>query len=296
MWVRESLGRATDSAVRAIRPAVDGDAPAWPVPGYTKFSKTSFGGDRPSKRPAGVPPTRYHAGVDIKAPRGTVVVAMEDGTIVAIEGWMSKKGRPERTTKALLLQLDSGPVIVYGALIPNSWEAYGLTKGSRVNRGDPLGLIGTYPEGDAMLHIEAHEEGTRRSDPWVISQGPPNALLNITPLLELALKSPQAKSGPYTPPHPDQIPPPRPSEPPAPSFEAWVQAALKATVAPTLVVDGKVGPSTRAAVRSFQRREGLEADGVVGPVTRQALELAVSGGWLTEIATRLKDVWEELAV
>lgn len=290
-----SLSRASDAAVRAVRPAVDGPDPAWPVPGYTKFSRSSFGGDRPSVRAPGVPPTRYHAGVDIKAPRGTVVVAMEDGTIVAIEGWRSRKGFPERTTKALLIQLDSGPVLVYGALIPNSWEAYGLSKGSRVRRGDPVGLIGTYPEGDQMLHIEAHAEGTRRSDPWVISQGPPGQLLNVTPLLEQALRSTQAKEGPYTPPIPGQVPPERPA-PSVPNFTAWVQAALKATVAPELTVDGVTGPATRSAVRAFQKSRGLDVDGKVGPVTQEALELAVAGGWLTELATQLKKALEELAI
>jgi outer membrane protein OmpA-like peptidoglycan-associated protein len=38
-----------------------------------------------------------------------------------------------------------------------------------------------------------------------------------------------------------------------------------------LAVDGIMGPQTRAAVRSFQQRQGLTVDGIVGPVTEERL-------------------------
>lgn len=62
----------------------------------------------------------------------------------------------------------------------------------------------------------------------------------------------------------------------------WLQHALNDLGAsPRLVVDGKAGPATEAAVRWFQGLAGLSVDGVAGPVTRAALRLrldAVRGG------------------
>lgn len=50
----------------------------------------------------------------------------------------------------------------------------------------------------------------------------------------------------------------------------WLQARLNAHGA-ALVVDGRFGARTEAAVKAFQQSKGLEVDGIVGPLTWEAL-------------------------
>jgi peptidoglycan hydrolase-like protein with peptidoglycan-binding domain len=52
---------------------------------------------------------------------------------------------------------------------------------------------------------------------------------------------------------------------------AALQVALRAHGLYSGDVDGGAGPGTRAAVRAFQARAGLDVDGVAGPATRRAL-------------------------
>lgn len=51
----------------------------------------------------------------------------------------------------------------------------------------------------------------------------------------------------------------------------WVQQRLRGWGYYRAAVDGRYGPRTAAAVRLFQRRNGLRVDGVVGPATWSAL-------------------------
>lgn len=59
-----------------------------------------------------------------------------------------------------------------------------------------------------------------------------------------------------------------------PRYVAWLQRALNANLGAALVVDGRFGPNTQAAVRTFQQRSGLAVDGKPGPLTERALIIA----------------------
>jgi peptidoglycan hydrolase-like protein with peptidoglycan-binding domain len=54
------------------------------------------------------------------------------------------------------------------------------------------------------------------------------------------------------------------------------QKALKLLGHDPGTIDGKTGPNTERAVRSFQASVTIEIDGIVGPETRQALMVGLS--------------------
>lgn len=56
-----------------------------------------------------------------------------------------------------------------------------------------------------------------------------------------------------------------------------IQTKLKRWGYYTGAVDGIYGPKTRAAVVSFQKKNGLVADGIVGPKTAAAIGITLSG-------------------
>ena len=59
------------------------------------------------------------------------------------------------------------------------------------------------------------------------------------------------------------------------SFQKWVQAALNVVLGTKLRRDGVIRAITRAAIKRFQRREGITAHGYVDETTLQVLELRV---------------------
>ena len=156
----------------AVPMATGAMSPVWPLPDVTR-KRWTFGASRAKGK-------RRHAGIDLYALRGSVVLAPEAGTIVATQRFNGPLAH------AILLQTDSGVVILFGEVEPNSWRKYGLVKGSRVERGAPVADVGINPGGDQMLHLETYVAGTRKNQRWFTGKQPPAALLNPTRYLKSA--------------------------------------------------------------------------------------------------------------
>lgn len=149
--------------------------PVWPIanrrPTVQEHGGRIWGAPRGDRR---------HAGVDVYAQRHDVVVSPLPGTVVAHQGW-SGPG-----TRALLIESDDGPVMLLGAVAPNSWEEWGLGIGDHVEIGEPVARVGVYPAGSSMLHFELYVNGTRQNKRWYAGSPPPPGLLDPTPFLEAA--------------------------------------------------------------------------------------------------------------
>lgn len=101
----------------------------------------NFGAKR--KRPEG--PDGRHAGNDLAGYQGDVVVAAQDGEIIAMLPFY--KG-----TWALYLKTDDGLVLNYGEIDKDSWKEFGRRTGDRVSAGESLARIGHH----LMLHFETY--------------------------------------------------------------------------------------------------------------------------------------------
>ena len=130
-----------------------------------------------------------HEGVDLYAPEGSVVSAVEAGVVVRIEAFTgTHAGTPWwHDTWAVFVEGASG-VVVYGEIQPH----LGLVEGARAEAGQPLGVIIPVlktPKGRpaSMLHLELHAPGTREAPAWEHGQPRPRSLRDPTPwLLPLA--------------------------------------------------------------------------------------------------------------
>lgn len=167
-------------------PMASGHAsPIWPLPDVTR-RRWTFGAPRTSKDGT----RRRHAGVDLYAPRGSIVLAPESGHIIASQRFLGPMA------VALLMQTDSGPVILFGEVEPQSWREFGRSIGSRVERGDAVARVGIAPKGGQMLHYEMYTQGTRQNAQWIAGRDPPPNLLDPTQYLRSAMALDTGQSDP----------------------------------------------------------------------------------------------------
>jgi len=124
---------------------------------------------------------RYHVGIDLWGEAGDMVVACEDGKIVNHYNFYDD-------VDCLIVQCDSGVVINYGEVKPNSWQLFGLQNGSRVQAGQPIAIVGQMTN-SSMCHFEVYKKGTTRNHQYYPGQQTPSGLLNPTKyLLNIAAK------------------------------------------------------------------------------------------------------------
>jgi murein DD-endopeptidase MepM/ murein hydrolase activator NlpD len=186
--------------------------PGWPLESDVRKVTEDFGNLRNFEK------DKRHAAEDLPAERGDLVLATEPGRVVRFQTFNGPNAH------AVLVETDSGIVINFGEVEPDSWDEFGLSRGSRVEQGQPIARIGVNPThkdgtpGGTMLHFETYTPGTTLTKRWYGVDTPPPELLDPTDYLR------RAADGPYIivpkpqpdPLEPEQTPTPIPSPSPSP--------------------------------------------------------------------------------
>jgi len=171
--------------------------PQWPV--ITRHRSRLFVSYRPAAGMQGSPARqfmasrgtdRFHAGVDLYGLHKDIVVAMEPGVIVNRYHFF-------HGTWCLVQQCDSGLVILYGEIEKDSWRKFGISVGTRVQRGDRIARVGRMGGGSHMLHIETYRPGTT-TNKRINRPGQPNDILDPTRYLVLAARTQERQAPPVS--------------------------------------------------------------------------------------------------
>lgn len=152
----------------------------WPLPGVDKL--TSYQGMFGAVRKYDI-----HTGIDCYCEPNQMVIAVEDGEVVAIEDFTGENANPPspwwHNTKAVFVEGKSG-VVVYGEINPLST----IKIGKQLRKGQNIGHVTTVLKKDkglpmTMLHLELYRPGTRESVIWNLGEMQPDVLLDPTFLL-----------------------------------------------------------------------------------------------------------------
>ncbi len=175
--------------------AVGGDRPVWPLRTYDDAKlRVSyedvrekwhgswgriFGAKRTSTNDDGSKYHRVHVGVDLFADPGDVVVAPEDGEVIAALPFYKGTG-------AVYILTNSGIIVNLGEVAEGSWTKYGIPTGTKrvpVHAGDAVAKVGRSDDGSHMLHVETYTPDTTTDEirqgkmRWIAGEpGPANVL------------------------------------------------------------------------------------------------------------------------
>ncbi|MDD2220749.1 MAG: peptidoglycan DD-metalloendopeptidase family protein [Clostridia bacterium] len=151
----EQASKDITEEIRALKASTSGDSSfdgifTWPLPGYTYI--TSNYGYR--THPVTGVKKSFHTGIDIRAPKGTKIVAAEDGTVIKA-GWNNVYGN------MVMIDHNGGVVTLYGHLSRMS-----VAKGKTILRGEKVGEVGTTGLSTGNhLHFEVRVDG-KHTSPW----------------------------------------------------------------------------------------------------------------------------------
>lgn len=146
-----------------------------------------------SKRKGDDGSKRYHSGVDLFADDGDVVVAMEDGEVIAMLPF-------HHDTWGVYVRNKDGQVVNYGEVKKNSWTEFGFplqviegeTQTIPVKAGQPLARVGVQSGGSTMLHLETYDGDVTLADiragnmRWHYGENAPLGLLDPSSYLVAA--------------------------------------------------------------------------------------------------------------
>lgn len=151
-----------------------------------------------ARRPWSGTQTRWHCGVDVRATKGTPILAPEDCVIVATNrGWEG----PE--AKATLVHTTSGRSILFGATAPGSAPPVGTL----IKAGSEVARVGVYPKGSSMVHFQLYDAKISPGEAnqwqsWKVGNPQPPHLIDPMPYLLGAHAEPppqpQIETGPRT--------------------------------------------------------------------------------------------------
>lgn len=158
----------------------------WPVPdAYSRKvpseKDAAFGAPRSYRRGLG-----KHCGIDIYAPAGSKVVAIEEGKIVHVSDFTGPPSSPQwRKTYYVMVEHKDKKVVVYGEI-----RKPRLKKGQTVKSGQVVGhlakvLFGKTTQKSSMLHFEFHKKGSKVATDWYNKK--PNKVINPTNYLKSLL-------------------------------------------------------------------------------------------------------------